>query len=205
MRRAWQNEENACAEDAKSPRRTLERKRLLEIVHPNKRPQPVAPDNPKAFSKIIARSPKTTRVLREAELPAASDVPIPINGESGTGKELPARAVHEAASRSKTPFVAVNMASPTAGLFEAEFFGHAKGAFTGANRERAGFSKTADRGALFPEDIGNPSMELQSKLPRVLQDGEFSRPGESRTRRVDVRVVAAANEDLEKLVVGRTS
>ncbi len=180
--------------------RTLERKRLLEIVHLDKRPQPVALDNPKAFSKIVTRSPKVTRVLKEAELHAASDVPILINGESGTGKELLARAVHEASNRSKTPFVAVNMASLTVGLFEAEFFGHTKGAFTGANRERAGFLKTADRGTLFLDEIGNLSMELQSKLLRVLQDGEFTRLGESRPQRVDVRIVAATNEDLEKLI-----
>jgi transcriptional regulator with PAS, ATPase and Fis domain len=139
-------------------------------------------------------------VLKEAELHAGSDVPILINGESGTGKELLARAIHAASLRSKQPFVAVNMASLTVGLFEAEFFGHTKGAFTGANRERAGFLKTADQGTLFLDEIGNLSMELQSKLLRVLQDGEFTRLGESRPQRVDVRIVAATNEDLEKMI-----
>ena len=181
-------------------RRTLERKRLLEIVNLDKSPHPPQLSNPEAFSKIVTRSPKVLRVLKEAELHAGSDVPILINGESGTGKELLARAIHAASPRSKQPFVAVNMASLTVGLFEAEFFGHTKGAFTGANRERAGFLKTADRGTLFLDEIGNLSMELQSKLLRVLQDGEFTRLGESRPQRVDVRIVAATNEDLEKMI-----
>ena len=181
-------------------RRTLERKRLLEIVNLDKSPHPPRLSNPEAFSKMVTRSPKVLRVLKEAELHAGSDVPILINGESGTGKELLARAIHAASLRSKQPFVAVNMASLTVGLFEAEFFGHTKGAFTGANRERAGFLKTADQGTLFLDEIGNLSMELQSKLLRVLQDGEFTRLGESRPKRVDVRIVAATNEDLEKMI-----
>jgi len=180
--------------------RTLERKRLLEILSLDKRRQQPTLTHPEAFEKIVTRSARVMRVLKEAELHAGSDVPILISGESGTGKELLARAIHAASVRAERSFVAVNMASMTAGLFEAEFFGHTRGAFTGADRERAGFLRNADRGTLFLDEIGNLSPELQSKLLRVLQDGEYTRLGDSRPQRVDVRVIAATNEDLEKLI-----
>jgi two-component system response regulator AtoC len=180
--------------------RTLERKRLLEILSLGKRRQRPCLAQPQAFAEIVTHSAQVVRVLKEAELHAGSDVPILISGESGTGKELLARAIHAASARSARTFVAVNMASLTAGLFEAEFFGHTRGAFTGADRERAGFLQNADRGTLFLDEIGNLPLELQSKLLRVLQDGEYTRLGESRPQRVNVRIIAATNEDLEKMI-----
>ncbi|MBT8350892.1 MAG: sigma-54 dependent transcriptional regulator [Deltaproteobacteria bacterium] len=140
------------------------------------------------------------RILKEAELHATSDVPILITGESGTGKELLAKAIHCTSPRSKFKFTPVNMASVTAGLFEAEFFGHTKGAFTGAESGRAGFLEHTNQGTLFLDEIGNLPLELQGKLMRVLQDGEYMKLGSSSHRTADVRFITATNEDLDKLM-----
>ena len=183
--------------------RAMERRRLLELVDLGKRQKPPKLANPAAFSQILTRSPTMMRLLREAELHAPSDVPVLITGESGTGKELLARAVHRASLRASAPFFAVNMASVSGALFEAEFFGHTKGAFTGAEKERAGYLKSTDRGTLFLDEIGNLPPELQGKLLRVLQDGEFSRLGSSSTKKVDLRFIAATNEDLESLIAAK--
>ncbi len=120
-----------------------------------------------------------------------------ITGESGTGKELIARAIHEASKRSHRPLIRVNCAAVPRELFESEFFGHAKGAFAGALRDRLGRFELADGGTLFLDEIGEIPLELQGKLLRVLQEGQFERVGEVRTRNVDVRVIAATNRDLE--------
>ncbi len=188
---------------ALSMARAMERMRLLELVDLSKQRRPPRLANPAAFSQILTRSAVMMRVLREAELHAASDVPVLITGESGTGKELLARAIHAASLRSKAPFFAVNMASISGSLFEAEFFGHTRGAFTGAEKERAGYLTSTDRGTLFLDEIGNLPPELQGKLLRVLQDGEFARLGSSTTRKVDLRFIAATNEDLEALIASK--
>ena len=186
-----------------SLRRTLEKKRLLEILDLEKsRALPVL-SHPEAFQAILTRSPAMMRLLKEAELHAGSDVPILITGESGTGKELLARAVHTVSPRSRYPFMPVNMAAVSASLFEAEFFGHTRGAFTGAEKERVGYLKHANHGTLFLDEIGNLPQEMQGKLLRVLQDGEYTPVGSSLSQKVDVRIVAATNEDLEELISKR--
>ncbi len=183
-------------------KRALERKRLLDILHIERSRRPVVFEHPEAFREILTRSTPLLRVLKEAELHAASDVPILITGASGTGKELLARAIHRASPRCRQPFLPVNMAALTGELFEAEFFGHTKGAFTGAERDRPGHLRHCDHGTLFLDEIGNLPLGLQGKLLRVLQDGEFTPVGSSAPQRADVRFVAATNEDLDQMVAG---
>jgi transcriptional regulator with PAS, ATPase and Fis domain len=155
---------------------------------------------PEVFKPIVTGSANVLRVLREGELHASSDISILISGETGTGKELLARAIHGASRRARSRFTPVNMESLNPSLFSAEFFGHTKGAFTGANKDRAGYLESTDRGTLFLDEIGNLPMELQGSLLRVLQDGEFIKIGTNTPRKVDVRVVAATNSDLERLM-----
>ena len=131
---------------------------------------------------------------------APTDASVLISGESGTGKELIARAIHENSSRSGRPLIRVNCASIPRELFESEFFGHVKGAFTGAVSDRAGRFELADGGTLFLDEVGEIPLELQSKLLRVLQEQQFERIGDNRTRRVDVRVIAATNRHLKQEV-----
>ncbi len=180
--------------------RALERKRLLDILHMEKSRRPPVFAHPEVFGEILTRCPSLRRVLKEAELHAASDVPILITGESGTGKELLARAIHRASSRVSGPFLPLNMAAFSADLFEAEFFGHTRGAFTGADKERSGHLKYCHRGTLFLDEIGNLPLAMQGKLLRVLQDGEFTPVGSSAPQRADVRFVAATNEELDQMV-----
>jgi len=183
-----------------SLRRTLEKIRLLDILGIEKSKGLPVLSHPEAFRAIITRDKVVSRLLKEAELHAGSDVPILITGESGTGKELLARAIHAVSSRSRYPFMPVNMGGVSPTLFEAEFFGHTRGAFTGAEKDRAGFLKNANHGTLFLDEIGNLPPEMQGKLLRVLQDGEYSQLGSSLRLKVDVRFVAATNEDLESLI-----
>ena len=187
-----------------SVRRALERKRLLEIVDVMKRDAPPKLTNQEAFKHITTNSPKMARILREVELHAVSDVPVLITGESGTGKELLAKAIHLASPRVKYPFTALNMVSIPGNLFDAEFFGHIKGAFTGANRDRMGYLEHTHRGTLFLDEIGDLPLEFQGKLLRVLQEGEFIKLGTNRSYKVDIRFVAATNQDLEKMVAKET-
>ncbi len=183
-----------------SMNRTLERKRLLDILDIEKSKTLPRLIHPEPFKPIATRSPKVLKVLKEAELHAGSDVPILITGESGTGKELLARAIHAASPRSQFPFTPVNMATLTGSLFEAEFFGHTKGAFTGAENSRVGLLEHTNKGTLFLDEIGNLPLELQGKLLRVLQDGEYFKLGTSSRHKADVRFIAATNESLDKLI-----
>jgi two-component system response regulator AtoC len=181
-------------------KRALDRKRLLDISNLEKGRSIPELTHADAFGPIVTRSTRIIRILKEAELHAASDVPILITGDSGSGKELLARAIHLASLRARYPFTPVNMAAITSSLFEAEFFGHTKGAFTGADRDRTGYLEHTNRGTLFLDEIGDLSMELQGKLLRVLQEGEYLKLGISRPQRTDIRFIAATNSDIEQLM-----
>jgi transcriptional regulator with GAF, ATPase, and Fis domain len=148
------------------------------------------------FGELIGRSSAIQTVARQIDLVAPTDSTVLILGESGTGKELVAREVHRRSKRANRPFIKVNCAAVPRDLYEAEFFGHVRGAFTGAVRERVGRFELADNGTLFLDEIGEIPLELQVKLLRVIQDGELERVGEERTREVDVRLIAASNRDL---------
>ena len=153
-----------------------------------------------AFGDILGSSKALERLLRQVETVAGTHANVLIQGESGTGKELIARAIHQRSPRSNRALIKVNCGSIPKELFESEFFGHVKGSFTGAIRDRVGRFQLADRGTLFLDEVGEIPLELQSKLLRVLQEGEFERVGDETTRRVDVRVVAATNRDLNREV-----
>lgn len=146
---------------------------------------------------MIGDSPALDKISRQIEVVAPTEATVLIQGESGTGKELIASAIHERSARSARSMVRVNCASIPRELFESEFFGHAKGAFTGAHEERAGRFQVADSSTLFLDEVGEIPLELQGKLLRVLQEGQYSRVGEDRVRSVDVRVIAATNRDLK--------
>jgi transcriptional regulator with GAF, ATPase, and Fis domain len=145
---------------------------------------------------IVGESEAIMRLLRQVDLVAATEANVLIQGESGTGKELIARAIHQRSPRSRGSLVKVNCASIPKELFESEFFGHVRGAFTGAVRDRVGRFQLADRGTLFLDEVGEIPVDLQTKLLRVLQEGDFERVGEDTTRHVNVRVIAATNRDL---------
>ncbi len=150
-----------------------------------------------SFGSIVGDGRALRAVLAQIEPVAATTATVLVLGESGVGKELIARAIHESSPRRDKPLVRVNCASIPRDLFESEFFGHVKGAFTGALRDRAGRFQLADGGTLFLDEVGEIPLELQGKLLRVLQEGTFERVGDDATRRVDVRVVAATNRDLK--------
>ncbi len=152
------------------------------------------------FEEIISRSKSFKKVLGKVEQVAITDATVLILGETGTGKELLARAVHNISRRNKRPLVKVNCAALPANLIESELFGHEKGAFTGALMRKIGRFELANGGTIFLDEIGELPIELQTKLLRVLQEGEFERLGNSQTINVDVRVIAATNIDIEKAV-----
>ena len=149
------------------------------------------------FHEILGDAPALRGALYKIEQVAPTSAPVLILGETGTGKELFARAVHEHSPRSERSLVKINCAALPANLIESELFGHVKGAFTGATAAKAGRFELADGGTLFLDEIGEMEMDLQAKLLRVLQEGEFEPVGSSHTRRVDVRVIAATNRDFE--------
>jgi formate hydrogenlyase transcriptional activator len=155
------------------------------------------------FEEIIGNSPVLKRALQEVETVAATDSTVLIYGETGTGKELIAHAIHNLSQRRERTLVKVNCAAIPTGLLESEFFGHERGAFTGAIDRRIGRFELAHQGTIFLDEVEDIPLELQSKLLRVLQEHEFERLGSSRTLRVDVRVVAATNSDLAELVAER--
>ena len=152
------------------------------------------------FEEIVGKSPVLKRVLQDVETVASTGSTVLIYGETGTGKELIARAIHNLSERRERTLVKVNCAAIPTGLLESELFGHEKGAFTGAIDRRVGRFELAHQGTIFLDEVEDIPLELQSKLLRVLQEQEFERLGSSRTLRVDVRVVAATNADLSKLV-----
>ena len=153
-----------------------------------------------SFPDMVGNSPALRRLLHQIETVAPSDSTVLILGETGTGKELIARAVHQLSRRKDKPLIRVNCTSIPKELFESEFFGHAKGAFTGAIKDRAGRFEAAASGTLFLDEVGEIPLELQSKLLRVLQERSYERVGEEKTRSADVRIVAATNRDLKKEV-----
>ena len=152
------------------------------------------------FDEIVGTPPGLRNVLEAVATVAPTEANVVVYGETGTGKELVARAVHAHSGRKEKPLIKVNCASVPRELFESEFFGHVKGAFTGAVRDRAGRFELAHEGTLFLDEVGEIPLDMQSKLLRVLQEGEYERIGEERTRQVDVRMIAATNRDLKKEV-----
>jgi transcriptional regulator with GAF, ATPase, and Fis domain len=150
-----------------------------------------------SFGDLLGQSAAIQAVTRQIELVAPTDSAVLILGESGTGKEVVAREIHRHSRRADRPLIKVNCAAIPRELYESEFFGHAKGSFTGALRDRVGRFELADKGTLFLDEIGEIPLDLQSKLLRVLQEGELERIGEERTRRIDVRIIAATNRNLK--------
>ena len=180
---------NATAwEEVESLRHRLEQENdylLEEVRHGN------------SFGEMIGQSSALQKVGEQIELVAPTNSTVLVTGESGTGKELVAREIHRRSSRSERPLIKVNCAAIPRELYDSEFFGHTKGSFTGAVRDRVGRFELADGGTLFLDEIGEIPLDLQSKLLRVLQEGELERVGEERTRKVDVRIIAATNRDLK--------
>ena len=152
------------------------------------------------YSAIVGQSDAMKLVFRTLDRFVESDLPVLVSGESGTGKELVARAIHKNGARAERPFVSENCAALPDALLESELFGHAKGAFTGAHKHKRGLLEAADGGTLFLDEIGDMSAEMQKKLLRVLQEGEFRPVGSDQTHKVDVRLVAASHRDLAALV-----
>ena len=159
---------------------------------------PVAPSPESIQETIIGRSPAMHDVFKLIGRVSRSDAPVMITGESGSGKELVAGAIHKFSPRAQKEYVAINITAIPDNLLESELFGHEKGAFTGAVAQRIGRFEQCDGGTLFLDEIGDMPLAVQSKLLRVLQEGDFSRVGSNQTLRSDVRVLAATNKDLEK-------
>ncbi|MCK5826696.1 MAG: sigma-54-dependent Fis family transcriptional regulator [Desulfuromusa sp.] len=163
--------------------------RLLKLI------EGLPPETPE-FSHIIHQCPEMKKLVAQARIVALRDVPVLIEGETGTGKELFARAIHETSSRKKHKFISVNCGAIPGELFEAEFFGYKKGAFTGADKDRVGYFESADGGTLFLDEVGELPLAAQVKILRVLNDSKVVRIGESEGRPVDIRIIAATNRDL---------
>src|SRR6187401_3191148 len=180
-------------------------KELIGIVgralsEPKERPRPGA--KPQQFDSIplVGRSPAMQEIYRVLARLMQTDLTVMISGESGTGKELVARALHDYGKRRNGPFVAVNMAAIPRDLIESELFGHERGAFTGANSRASGRFEQAEGGTLFLDEIGDMPMEAQTRLLRVLQQGEYTRVGGRTPIRSDVRIIAATNKDLQQQI-----
>ena len=152
---------------------------------------------------IVGRRGSLRAILSQVKAVAGTNTTVLITGETGTGKEVIARAIHELSPRRNRSLVKINCAAIPSGLLESELFGHERGAFTGAINQKIGRFELADRGTLFLDEVGDLSLELQPKLLRVLQEQEFERLGGNRPQRVDVRVVAATNQDLKQMVRDR--
>ena len=180
--------------------RALERLKFIKLLEVNKNEQIEKNHLSPVFEPIITQSLDVLRVLKEAELHAQSDIPVLITGESGTGKDLLAKAIHQVSHRSQQTYMPVNMAAINSSLFEAEFLGHTKGAFTGAAGERIGYLEKADRGTLFLDEIGSTPLDFQGKLLRILQDGEYYKLGSSQAKKALIRFVSATNMDLDTMM-----
>jgi len=154
----------------------------------------------KAFGGLVGQSQALRHIVNQIDLVAPTEASVLVLGESGTGKELVAREIHQRSRRKDQPLVRVNCASIPKDLFESEFFGHTRGAFTGAVKDRAGRFEAAEGGTIFLDEIGEVPLDLQSKLLRVLQEKSYERVGEDRTRQADVRVIAATNRNLQRQV-----
>jgi PAS domain S-box-containing protein len=165
---------------------------LLEELHSNH-----------DFREIVGRGAAISKVLRQVKMVAPTDASVLITGESGTGKELIARAIHDLSPRKARPLIKVNCAAIPRELFESEFFGHVRGAFTGANTNRIGRFELANGGTLFLDEIGELPIDLQSKLLGVLQEGRFERVGDGKSLTVNTRIISATNRDLETEVAAR--
>ncbi|MDY4786883.1 MAG: sigma-54 dependent transcriptional regulator [Bacteroidaceae bacterium] len=160
--------------------------------------------NTVTFGNIVGKSPALAHVISQASKVAATDVAVLINGETGTGKELFAQAIHNASHRSAGAFLALNCSAFSRELLESELFGYKEGAFTGAVKDKRGLLEEANHGTVFLDEIGEMALELQSKLLRVLETGEFVKVGDTKTTRVDVRIISATNRNLkEEIVNGR--
>ncbi len=180
----------ACDEEA----------RFLIVLRPAEEDEATRSGAPTAFAGIIARSRPMLRVMRLVESLHHSDITVLLTGESGVGKGVVAQAIHGSSTRSAGPFVAVNCAALPEMLLESELFGHVRGAFTGALRDRVGRFELASGGSIFLDEIGDLPMHLQAKLLRVLQERVFERVGDSRPVSTDVRVIAATHRDLRRAV-----
>jgi DNA-binding NtrC family response regulator len=154
--------------------------------------------DPSAFQSMIAQDSSMAMVFHQVELAAPTDYNVFLTGESGTGKEMIARIIHTLSNRSRGPFMAVNMASFSRTLFEDDFFGHVRGAYTGASDEKKGFFEAAQEGTLFLDEITELDQALQGKLLRVIQEKELYRLGSTESRNVDIRIISATNTDIEK-------
>ena len=154
----------------------------------------------RACGDLVGQSAALRQIISQIDLVAPTDASVLVLGDTGTGKELVAREIHRRSPRKNKPLVRVNCASIPKDLFESEFFGHVKGSFTGAIKDRAGRFETAEGGTLFLDEIGEVPLEMQSKLLRVLQEKHYERVGEDRTCRADVRIIAATNRDLKKAI-----
>jgi len=174
--------------------------RALEKLNARRRSQSDAVMGLPYAPGFIGESEAMLEIFRTVQKVSDTAATVLIYGESGTGKELVARAIHYGSPRAAAPFVPVNCSGIPEGLLESELFGHLKGAFTGASETRAGFFQTADGGTIFLDEIGDTSLAMQAKLLRVLQDRQVTMVGSTKTRQVDVRILAATNKDLPGLV-----
>jgi len=176
----------------------------LKVIHRairhSKKNHPEISSQPNQVTEIIGEAPAMQQLFRALGRLSRSEATVLINGESGTGKELVARALHRHSQRANQPFIALNMAAIPKELVESELFGHEKGAFTGANQQRNGRFEQANKGTLFLDEIGDMPLEIQTRLLRVLADGEFYRVGGHIPVTVDVRVIAATHQNLMSLV-----
>jgi len=176
------------------------RVRYLVVMRPVEKDPFAGTSAPTVFEGMVARSPEMLRIFELIETLEGSDATILVTGESGTGKEVVARAIHARSGRRDGPFVAVNCGALPDQLLQSELFGHVRGAFTGAVRDRGGRFELAGGGTLFLDEIGDTSPQLQIELLRVMQERTYERVGESRSRKADVRIVAATNRNLARLV-----